>query len=279
MRNLDIETLYTLIDNFLKTLEHKEDIRTEMSDAEVIVTYISAFFYHAGNYSKTLALLKQNKTVNKVLSRSRFSRRIHRLEPIIMQIFWLISEFMKQDCDIFQIDSFPVKVCHNIRISKSKIVKGEEYRGKNASKREYFYGFKVHVITSNKGGIVEFNFTVASAHDSVAFDIMEFDLPKESDLFADSAYNNYYMEDILKDSLSINLKPVRKNNSKKKDIGFNWYRQMKRKPIETIFSILTRLFQYKIHATSVNSFIFKLKGFLFTYNFLAFCSFFDILAT
>ena len=50
MRNLDIETLYTLIDNFLKTLEHKEDIRTEMSDAEVIVTYISAFFYHAGNY-------------------------------------------------------------------------------------------------------------------------------------------------------------------------------------------------------------------------------------
>lgn len=51
----------------------------------------------------------------------------------------------------YSIDSFPVTICHNIRIANFRIVKGEEYRGKYASKRVYFYGFKVHMIVTLAG--------------------------------------------------------------------------------------------------------------------------------
>jgi len=37
------------------------------------------------------------------------------------------------------LDSFPVSMCKNIRISRSKLVKSELFRGKCVSKKGYFY--------------------------------------------------------------------------------------------------------------------------------------------
>jgi hypothetical protein len=48
-------------------------------------------------------------------------------------------------------DSFPVAVCDNIRICRSRLVKGEKFRGRTASKRRYFYGFRVQVIATIDG--------------------------------------------------------------------------------------------------------------------------------
>jgi hypothetical protein len=49
------------------------------------------------------------------------------------------------------VDAFPVSVCRNIRIRNCRIYQGEEFRGYNFSKREYFYGIKVTVIASRDG--------------------------------------------------------------------------------------------------------------------------------
>ncbi|MDQ6480701.1 transposase [Dyadobacter sp. LHD-138] len=94
---------------------------------------------------------------------------------------------------MYIIDSFPVDVCKNIGICRSKIIKGKEFRGYNASKREYFYGFKtaaaaVHVVTTKEGIPVEFMVTAGSIHDNTAFQGMSLGLPENSDLYADSAY-------------------------------------------------------------------------------------------
>ena len=43
---------------------------------------------------------------------------------------------------LYSIDSFPISVCHKIRIARSKIVQGEEYRGYCDSKRDYFIALK-----------------------------------------------------------------------------------------------------------------------------------------
>ncbi|MDR2886687.1 MAG: hypothetical protein LBV26_01590 [Bacteroidales bacterium] len=56
----------------------------------------------------------------------------------------------------FIASTVPVEVCHNIRTSKSRIVKGKQYRNKCTSKRVYFYGFKVHMIVTSDGIPVEF---------------------------------------------------------------------------------------------------------------------------
>lgn len=265
---MHIETLYTVIDDFLKILDHKDDPKVKLSDSEVILTYVISFEAYSGNYSKTLDYLFQGKHIKYKLSKSRFSRRLNRLKDIIIQIFGFISEFAKNNCSIFQIDSFPVKVCHNIRISRCKLLKDEAFRGKNESKKEYFYGFKVQAITADNGYIVEFKFCPGSYHDSVAFDLMDFDLPENSELLADKAYNAYYMEDILLETNKINLLPVRKKNSKKPDnnVCVNFYRQTKRHIIETIFSLTDRLMPKKIHATNIQGFLLKITGFIFAYN-------------
>lgn len=265
---MNLEALYTLISNYLIVLEHKENRQSRMSDSEIILAYIFAFYAHSGNYAKALWSLKQSKAITYVLSRSRYSRRLKKLKIIIKQIFYLMGEMTKQNCSIYQIDSFPVKVCHNIRISRCKLINGEEYRGKNQSKREYFYGFKVHVLTAENGQVVEYQFVAGSANDSKAFDLFDFDLPEGSEAYADSGYTAYYMEEVLNEAFGIKFLPLRKINSKMHDNHqyVNYYRQYKRKIIETFISMIKGLYPTKIHATDLKGFVFKLFGFIFAHN-------------
>jgi hypothetical protein len=106
---------------------------------------------------------------------------------------------------MYSIDSFPVSVCQNIRIPRCRIVKGKEYKGFNASKRSYFYGFKVHIIVNSKGIPVEFTFTTANAHDLDGLRQMPVNLLDESSLMADSAYTDYVIEEMFEDN---NMKPL-----------------------------------------------------------------------
>ncbi|MFN8578976.1 MAG: IS982 family transposase [Candidatus Sericytochromatia bacterium] len=217
---MHIETLYTLIDEFLKILVHKEEKNRKLSDAEVIFVYIMSFESFGGNYSKALNYLVQGNHIKYKLSKSRFSRRLYKIKDIIEQIFEILSCFAKNNCSIYQLDSFPVKVCHNIRIQRANILKGKEFRGYNSSKKEYFYGFKVQVITSDSGYIIEFNFCPGSYHDMSAFDILDFNLPENSELLTDKAYNDYNLEEILLEHHKIRLLPIRKRILRKKIIIF-----------------------------------------------------------
>ena len=85
----------------------------------------------------------------------------------------------------------PVKVCHNIRIKKSKLLQGEQYRGYNASKREYFYGAKIKLITTTEEIPVEMYLAEGREHDSQILQRMHHGLPSESTLYGDSGYTVY----------------------------------------------------------------------------------------
>lgn len=269
---MDFEVLYYIIDEFLKNSFHNEDKQVTMNDSEIIFTYLVSFQYFSGNYFKTLFFLKQNSLMSKILSSSRFSRRLNRLKTRIEEIMGLLFEISKNISEKeFCIDSFPLEICKLVRMKRSKLLQGKEYLGYNASKDEYYYGFKIHLLVSRTGGIVEFDFTPASEHDGVAFKIFNFDLPEASEVFADKAYNNYLQEELLKETANINFLPVRKSNSKKADntVSSNYVRKGKRKIIESIIGNIQGLFPKKIHATNVNGLIMKIVGFILSYNFSA----------
>ena len=95
------------------------------------------------------------------------------------------------------IDSFPVAICKNIRIKRSKLLKGKAYHGFNASKREFFYGVKVHVIVAGEGIPVEFLVTPGHVYDNAALQGMAVDLPPSSDLYGGSAYVNQEQKEWL----------------------------------------------------------------------------------
>ena len=66
-----------------------------------------------------------------MVSESRFNRRLHLLADLTVSLFFQLGQvIMSLDEDLtYRIDSFPVKSCHNIRIKRSKLFKGEEFRG------------------------------------------------------------------------------------------------------------------------------------------------------
>lgn len=56
----------------------------------------------------------------------------------------------------------------------------EAYREFNSSKKEYFYGFKIQVITTQDGIPVEYFLSAGSLADRTAFQSMNIDLPARS---------------------------------------------------------------------------------------------------
>jgi IS5 family transposase len=163
-------------------------------------------------------------------------------------------------------------VCKNIRISRSKILKGKEYRGYTASKREYFFGLKIHVLTASDGSIVEFEFTPGSWSDLRGLGQLPLDLPGGAELFLDKAYNDYSLEEIVREAAGVELRPVRKKNCKLADYTFeeNRRRQDRRRPVESHLSRLNGMFPKRLHATSPQGLMLKLLGMVVAYNLLIF---------
>lgn len=261
--------VYTIVDDVLKALGHKFDCRQKMTDSEVITTGILAALLFGGNFAKCRKILFETGLIPDMLEQSRFNRRIHALSDVMETIFLSLGSLFKESNVSMEyvIDSFPVPVCDNIRISRSKLVKSEKFRGYCASKRRYFYGVKVQVIATADGIPVEVSIIPGSYHDSKAYDVLEFDLPWGSIVYSDNAFENYELEDLFLEALKIKLDPQRKKVSNRQDEYIDkLYKNRVRKMIETVFSGITGLFPKKIHAVSIKGFLLKIFLFILGYS-------------
>jgi hypothetical protein len=199
-----------------------------------------------------LPLLYEQNYIPQMLSKSRFSRRLHRIKPMFLTLFGVLSEVFKKENSesIYAIDTVPIAICDNIRISRAKLYQEAVYRGYQASKKRYFYGLKIHLLVTAAGQPVEFFLTEGSWGDISGLPFFDFDLPHGSRIFADKAYNNYEIEDILQD-VNLHLQPIRKVNSLRPHPPFRVYlAQYYRKRVETAFSSIERLLPHSIHATT-----------------------------
>lgn len=84
------------------------------------------------------------------------------------QSFMPMSIFLKSeslsDCSgISFVDSTPLRVCHNRRLYQHKTFKGIAMRGQCSL--GWFYGFKLHVFTNDKGGIIDCMITAGNVDD------------------------------------------------------------------------------------------------------------------
>lgn len=259
-----IVAVFCLVDDMLKAIHHYEDPQCEMSDAEVMTTAIIAMLYFGGNYSHARCLLSGQGYVPKMLGKSRFSRRLHRIKPLFLTLFSMLGEHWKSlNAElIYSIDTFPIPVCDNYRIRRAKLYQGEAYRGYIASKKRYFYGLKLHLMVTEDGKPVEFFLSPGSFFDGAGLYAFEFDLPEGAQVVGDKAYNNYAVEDMLKVA-GIKLSPFRKKNSKRSVPAWVYYLQFHyRKMVETTGSLLSNLLPKKIHATSAASFELKVTLFI-----------------
>lgn len=213
--------------------------------------------------------MKLTGMIPEMLDKSRINRRLHAVAELVYNLFMQVGYYFKYvNCEMsYVLDSFPVAVCDNIRISNAKLLKGKQWHGKQTSMRRYFYGVKVQLLITKDGIPVEFGFVSGSEHDSLALKKLPLELPAESEVFADSAYTNYEIEDQLMEVDLIALKVHRKSNAKRKDsISAAFIKEYMRKRVETTISEIKGLFLRKLHAVTAKGWLLKITLFIFAFT-------------
>ena len=100
------------------------------------------------------------------LSHSRFNRRARMLLPLMRCIRQDWNQEVKTAGEFLIIDSFPVPVWQPVRNYRVKIFRGIADIGYKATKKIYYYGFKVHALVSDDGYVLDYAVTRASVHDA-----------------------------------------------------------------------------------------------------------------
>jgi hypothetical protein len=261
-----IISLFCLIDDILHGIEHKEDIRRQVIHSEIILTVIVSSTSFYGNDCSAIKFMKQYGFIPKMLDKSRFNWRLHKVGNLLYELFEIVSSYFKDFCCEMHyiIDSFPVAVCNNMRIANCKIVRDKKWRGYTASIRSYFYGVKVQLLTTKDGIPIAFHFTPGKTGDAKALGKMIDKLPVEGSLYGDSAYTDYGLEDIARERKCILLKIQRKSNAKRIDTLEQKNEKLKmRKRVETTISDIKKMFPRTIHAVTLEGFLIKLTLFVF----------------
>lgn len=261
---LQIVAMYFFADEVLKANHFYDDPQSHMTTAEIMTVALTAARFFYGNQRRAADFLREHRYISHFLSESHFNRRLHRIPKEWWQLlFSILAEYFKKNhpSHEYVVDSFPIPVCDNIRIFRSKIFSGEQYRGYIANKKRFFYGIRAHVIATTNQEPIEVVFAPGCENDGKVFKRFDLDLPEESTIYADKAYNSYFDEDFFKEN-NINFVAERKVNAKRQLSGYLSYLQSYwRKRIETTFSNITTLFPKKIHAVTSRGF--ELKVFLF----------------
>lgn len=259
-----IIAVFCLCDDMLKALHHREDPQCQMSDAEVMTTAIVAALHFRGNFEAARQWMHAAGYIPRMLSKSRFNRRLHRIFDLFLALFHLLGETWKQlNADVvYGIDSFPIAVCDNVRIGRCQRYRGAEWRGYQASKRRYFYGLKLHLLVTADGQPVEFYFTPGSYSDTRALRGYAFDVPEGALIIGDKAYNDYTVEDILCDA-QLYLLPYRRQNTRRPVPPWLRYLQsVWRRVVETTGSLLERLLPKSIHTVTARGLELKVTLFV-----------------
>lgn len=178
-----ITTIYCLCDELLKAWGHRNDPQARLSTAEVMTVPLVAAAFFGGNVERSRRFLREYGYVPAMISKSRFNRRLHAIEPELWRgLFSMLAGVFKRrnTQGTYAVDSLPVAACDNIRIRRCRLYPPEEhggaFRGYIASKRRYFYGLRVHLVVTEAGEPVEFALAAGSEADVSVFKDLELDL-------------------------------------------------------------------------------------------------------
>ena len=117
-------------------------------------------------------------------------------------------------------------------------------------------------MVTAQGQPVECFLTPGSYRDVHALQACQCAVPAHRSIYADQAYNDDEMEDLMKESCNIELRPIRKKNSTRVTPPYRAFVQhYHRQRIETAGSLIARVLPNTIHAVTAQGF--ELKVFLF----------------
>jgi IS5 family transposase len=262
--------IFCVCDEIVRSFGFPDDPHYKMTTAEVMTFALISALHYRAEYRTTRLVSITCKYFPNILSHSRLVRRIHAIpENIWWIVFYVLQMYLrKSDSEFFIVDSFPVKAYENHKSFRAKIFRGKEFHGYTASKKQYFFGIKVHMIVDELGIPIEFCFTPGSTSDIAGLKELPCELPRGSTLLADRAYNSYSLEDDLQEMAEIRLVPRRRNNlTRQHSPSLEFILGNTRNRIETVFSCIVGKMPRYIRARTEKGFYLKIVFFIIAHMF------------
>ena len=240
--------VYTIIDDLYQqfvpsSVSQRRNITTaKMSDSEIITLSICSELAGVDSENAWYSFVKRNyrHLFPNLCCRTRFNRtrrNLLQVTELLRQKIHLV--FPIPDSRYFVIDSFPLPVCKfgRARYCSSFRENGANY-GKCPSKKETYFGFKVHALITLEGYITAFEITPASVDDREGLrDLAENCLGLV--VLGDKGYTGETLIEDMREK-GICLMSLKPSNYKT-----NWPRMLRqlifrfRRRVETVFSQLS----------------------------------------
>ncbi|MDO4338690.1 MAG: IS982 family transposase [Eubacteriales bacterium] len=268
--------VYTIIDDLYHqfaptSVSQRRNVDTaKMSDSEIITLSICGELAGIDSENAWYSFVKRNyrHLFPRLCSRTRFNRT----RKALLQVTELLRQKLTHSFPIptsryFVIDSFPLPVCKfgRARYCRSFRVDGANY-GKCPSKKETYFGFKVHALITIEGYITAFEITPASVDDREGLrDFAENHLCLT--VLGDKGYTGEQLwEDMQEKGICLmSLKPSNHKNNWPKEVRQVIFRFRRR--IETVFSQLSeQLNAEKVLAKSFRGLCTRLQNKILGHN-------------
>lgn len=251
---------YVIIDDiYQKTIPdnirfRRNHTKSKLSDSEIITLAIVGEIHGISSEKAWFNYVHKNfKDLFPNLGhRTRFNRTRRNLESVIGVIRKEIGNYLGYNrSDIYIVDSMPIHVCGFGRAHFSKRFKDISSFGYCASKKETYYGLKLHAAVTLDGYLVDIELTAANVDDRAILWELLTDAYQPI-VLGDKGYIGDKIAQELKNEKNMTLLALKRANSKNpypKNLR-NWISKHRRR-IETTFSQLAE--QFHINEVLANS--------------------------
>ncbi|TZF80651.1 IS982 family transposase [Pedobacter sp. BS3] len=224
--------------------------KPKFSDCEILALTLAAESIGIDSESYLFGKLRSDYSADfpQLIHRCNFNRRKKSLGSYLQQLNQYLSSQLNEGENIFIVDSVPVPVCRIVREKSSKICK-EKFetapdKGYSAVNKAWYYGYKLHLVTSVKGVFHSMDLSRASVHDIRYLDDIKCSGLNNCTLVGDKGYLSKTHQIDLFSTAKIELKtPMRSNQNNKEPVEPVFKRVRKR--IETLFAQLCDQFMLK----------------------------------
>lgn len=219
-----ITVTYIIIDDIYRRItptyiKERKNINTSiMSDSEIITISLVGELLTIDSEKAWIGFCKKNlrDLFPRFSHRTRFNRTRRGLHGVIDEIRKEITSMIGLADNSYRIiDSIPIPVCKFGRAHFHKTFRGYGATyGNCPSKKETYFGYKLHMLVSLDGYVTDFILTPADIDDRRA--VWElFESYESITVLGDKGYIGSNLSSDLKNEKNIDLLPLKKKNSKK----------------------------------------------------------------